>query len=278
PPPPPPGFNGSAPPPPPPPPPGFSGSAPPPPPPPPGAPPLPQSSTPATGSPVLQSPQFKLGIRPKRKLKQMHWEKLDSVDHTVWADNEPTLADILHKEGVFEEVEKIFAAKEIKKFMGKKKSQEQEKVSFLARDVSQQFGINLHMFSSLSVDELVLKVLMCTDDVLENNNVLEFLGRPELCEVTINLAKNFQPYSTDWTRGEEAANEKPEKDPRDLARADHIYLKLCYNLQHYWKARMRALLVITTYEKEYDDLVKVRAPSPPLERFNTNARFRNCAK
>src|SRR5699024_5421020 len=146
----------------------------------------------------------------------------------------------LHKEGVFEEVEKIFAAKEIKKFMGKKKKEEQEKVSFLARDVSQQFGINLHMFSNLTVDELVLIVLLCSVDVLENNNVFVFLAKPELTLVTINLTKNFQPSSTDWTRGEEAANEKPEKDPSYLARADHIYLKLCYNLQHYWKARMRA--------------------------------------
>lgn len=255
------GASGAPPPPPPPPPPplpGAGGAPPPPPPPPP--PPLPgsgqSSKAPSrSATPVADVPQFSMGPRPKRKLKQMHWEKLDTVDHTVWANNEPTIADALQEKGIFEEVEKIFAAKEIKKIIGKKRTQEQEKVSFLNRDVSQQFGINLHMFSSLPVPELVLKILLCTDDVLENTQVLEFLNRPELTEVSITLAKNLQPYSIDYSRGNDV-QEKPEKDPSELARADHIYLELCYNLQHYWKSRMRALLVVTTYQKEYDELVK----------------------
>lgn len=76
-------------------------------------------------------------------------------------------------------------------------------------------------------------------------------------DVTNNLARNFQPYSTDWTRENSKQPNKPEKDPSELARADHIYLELCYNLQHYWKSRMRALLIVTTYRRDYNDLVSV---------------------
>lgn len=277
-----PSFTGGPPPPPPPAPALFSNTDAPPPPPLPGSgastpkipgfsthpspvpPPLPMfGGSPKPASPVIPdepSPfmsKFHSGLRPKRKLKQMHWEKLDTVDHTIWAEKgtdgvSNTVTDELYKRGVFEEVEKIFAAKEIKKIMGKRKDQE-EKISFLARDVSQQFGINLHSFAHVSVPDLVAKILHCDKDILGHTNILEFLLRPELTEVSINLAKNFQPYSVDYTSG--GLDQKPEKDPNDLARADHIYLELCYNLQHYWKSRMRALLVVTTYEREYADLV-----------------------
>ncbi|CAN6664543.1 protein Bni1p [Trichomonascus vanleenenianus] len=287
PPPPPPGFAGGPPPPPPPPPPpgfstpvpgspGFTGGPPPPPPPPGSIPSYSSHNSPALATPVSQSPQFALGIRPRRKLKQMHWEKLDTVDHTVWADNEPTIADALHKQGVFEEVEKIFAAKEIKTLMNKKKKQE-EKITFLARDVSQQFGINLHMFSQLPVDELVLKILLCSDEVIENSNVLEFLGRPELTEVTISLARNFQPYSTDWSQqSEDGKVPKPEKDPRELARADQIYLELCYNLQHYWKSRIRGLAVISSYQKDYEELVsKLRLVDTACEKVKQSKNLKD---
>lgn len=275
-PPPPPGFTGSPPPPPPPPPPGFTGGPPPPPPPPPGsatpsapgtpaipsAPPLPGTPVQLPNQPISQVASIPLahnfGIRPKKKLKQMHWEKLEVVGSTVWSEPEipeDSLATSLYKKGIFDEVEKIFAAKEIKKIIGKKK-QKEDKISFLARDLSQQFGINLHMFSNLSVSELVLNVLHCTPDVINNINVLEFLSRQELTEISINMEKNLQPYSTEWdSENGTLKREKPEKDPNDLERADQIYLELCYNLRHYWKSRIRALIVVTSYEKECHDLV-----------------------
>ena len=94
-------------PPPPPPPPGMPGLAmgPPPPPPPPGAPPmpgahhghfLPRSISP--GLPQITSPY----VRPKKKLKAFHWEKVDTPEVTVWSSQ----ADLAAKEEKYQELEK----------------------------------------------------------------------------------------------------------------------------------------------------------------------------
>ncbi|RLV93413.1 Formin BNI1 [Spathaspora sp. JA1] len=192
--------------------------------------------------------------RPKKKLKQLHWEKLDQgqAKNSFWKDpNTETLASDLMERGVFDEIELIFAAKEIKKLATKKKD-ESEKISFMARDIAQQFSINLHAFSNLSDEELIMKMLRCDRDILHNPAVLEFFSKDEIVEVSNSLARNLEPYSTDYTVDEVS---KPDKDPNELQRPDRIYLELIYNLQHYWKSRMRALTVITNYERDYEDLV-----------------------
>lgn len=182
----------------------------------------------------------------------MHWEKLEAVDHTVWATTDETgnIVDELYHKGILEEVEQIFAAKEIKPINGKKKSQE-EKVTFLKSDITQQFGINLHSFSNESVEFIIDRILECHPDITESSNILEFLAKPELTDITDTLARKFQPYSTEWGIDQKF----PEKDPHDLARADRIYLELCINLQHYWKARMRSSIVISSFRRDYEDLV-----------------------
>ena len=150
-----PGFGSGAPPPPPPPSfaldgappsamPGFGSSAPaPPPPPPPPPPPMPGSSAPSPGLPPPPPPPLpgaKRGpgflpragdagpvatvahgvARPKKKLKALHWEKVDTPQLTVWQqhsynvdDREEKYRDLSRK-GVLDEVEKLFMAKEIK--------------------------------------------------------------------------------------------------------------------------------------------------------------------
>lgn len=240
--------NGSAPPPPPPLP-GSSVNSPPPPPPF----PISRGQTPVPSPLLPQSPSlFERYPRPKKKLKQLHWEKVDSTENSFWetAAAEKVASDLLDK-GIFDELENIFAAKEIKKLASKKQG-EAEKLSFLARDVSQQFSINLHMFSTLSDEQLVGKILRCDKSVLELPNVIEFLSKPELSEIPNGLARNLEPYRTNWAKGFEKS---PEKDPNELHRSDRIYLELFYNLQDYWQSRMRAIRVITSYEKEYNDLV-----------------------
>ncbi|KAG9620997.1 FH2-domain-containing protein, partial [Aureobasidium melanogenum] len=87
-----PGFGG----PPPPPPPGMPGmmaGGPPPPPPPPGAPPMPG----ARRGGFLPQAQYAatstigMGVaRPKKKLKALHWEKIDASEFTMWASHAPT--------------------------------------------------------------------------------------------------------------------------------------------------------------------------------------------
>lgn len=268
------GPSGPGAPPPPPPPPlppqfGAGPGIPPPPPPPlglfggniPVAPPLPSAKL-ASVTPTLPSMPspvpnlFDQYPRPKKKLKQLHWEKVDSMESSTvsfWKNSQPH--DVVHQlmeKGVLDEIEEIFAAKEIKNLATKKK-EDVDKITFLPRDTAQQFGINLHFFNSCSDQEVVDKVLRCEKDVLENATVLEFLAKDEIVEVPNSLALSLQPYSTDYTSGE---IQKPEKDPSELQRPDRLYLELIYNLQHYWKSRIRALRTITSFERDYDDLVK----------------------
>ncbi|KAH3661242.1 hypothetical protein OGAPHI_006649 [Ogataea philodendri] len=281
--------EGAPPPPPPPPPPpglfGSSGSIPPPPPPPPalggGIPPPPPPPLPTGASKADPTPQpspfmapgpFDLLPRPKKKLKQLHWEKIDDPVGSFWANNgSEDMAKQLLENGIFDEIEVIFAAKEAKR-IARKKKEDAKKISFLSTDVSQQFGICLHSFAGLEDEQVVLKILRCDKDVLDKSALLDFLAKPELNEISTTLAKNFEPYSTDWQNDKDA---KLEKDPNELARADRIYLELIYNLQHYWKSRMRALNAILNYEKDYEELVnKLETLEKALESIGNSNTLR----
>ncbi len=216
-------------------------------------PPLPISSTPTpVPSPIMPTGPFDMLPRPKKKLKQLHWEKLEDTEDSFWANmGSEEIARRLLQSGVFDEIEVIFAAREAKK-IAKRRKEEENKITFLKTDVSQQFGICLHSFYMLSDYDVVLKILHCDEDVLSKPALLEFLAKPELNEISVNLTKNFDPYSTDWQSGQP---QKPDKDPTELARADRIYVELIYNLHHYWRSRMRALNAMLNYERDYDDLV-----------------------
>jgi cytokinesis protein len=260
-------------PPPPPPAPPLNGSVPPPPPPPP---PLPFDKPTRVEEPVTLTENIRIQDnfpRPKKKLKQLHWEKFEaSSGNSFWDNsNTNTLISDLQSRGVLDEIEIIFAAKEIKKLATTKK-EDIDKISFLNRDISQQFSINLHAFSSTSDEELVIKVLRCDKDVINNISVLEFLGKDEVTEVTNTLARNFEPYSTDYKI---QPNSKPEKDPNELQRPDRLYLELMYNLQHYWKSRIRALTMMATYEKDYEDLIsKLRSIDRVVDSINKSNNLR----
>jgi cytokinesis protein len=171
------GFNGPPPPPPPPlPTPRFSGPPPPPPPPlptggpgaPPPPPPMPgtPSATSSTSSmaPVpppmpqkvsgnfLPQPVYNavptLGLpvaRPKKKLKNLHWDKVDTPMTTHWAAHAPTAEEKeekyaeLTRKGVLDEVEKLFMAKEIKQ-LGKSSGKKSEKKKIISSDLTRAFG------------------------------------------------------------------------------------------------------------------------------------------
>ncbi|SMN19867.1 similar to Saccharomyces cerevisiae YNL271C BNI1 Formin [Maudiozyma saulgeensis] len=230
------------------------------PPPPPPAPPIPTpgSIKQNVSSPLLtQSPSlFERYPRPQKKLKQLHWEKIEPADNSVWnAGKAERFADDLYEKGVLSNLEKAFAAREVKSLASKKK-EDMNKITYLSRDISQQFGINLHMYSSLSVEDLISKVLKCDREFLNNPSVIEFLSKSEIIEVSINLAKNYAPYTTEWEGIRKIEDAKaPDKDPNELQRADQIYLQLMVNLQSYWGSRMRALTVVTSYEREYNELL-----------------------
>ena len=233
----------------------------------------------AVTSPLLpQSPSlFEKYPRPHKKLKQLHWEKLDCTDNSIWGTGKAEkFADDLYEKGVLADLEKAFAAREIKSLASKRK-EDLQKITFLSRDISQQFGINLHMYSSLSVADLVKKILNCDRDFLQTPSVVEFLSKPEIIEVSVNLARNYAPYSTDWEGVRNLEDAKPpEKDPNDLQRADQIYLQLMVNLESYWGSRMRALTVVTSYEREYNELLaKLRKVDKAVSALQESDNLRN---
>lgn len=264
PPPPPPGMGG---PPPPPPPPGMGG--PPPPPPPPGAgpggppPPPPGASMGGWKKTYLaaDSPAATMGlpfIRPKKKLKALHWEKVDAPQVTVWAAHAPTHEakeekyTELAKKGVLDEVERLFRAKETK-ILGTGTSRKKDKKQILPGSLMHKFQISMAKFSDLPPDEVVRKIIHCDPDILNNSVVMEFLQKDELCSIPDNTAKAMAPYRKDWT-GPDAANSVRDQDLSELTREDQIYLQTAVELNHYWKARMRALQLSLTFESDYDDL------------------------
>ncbi|EGE08089.1 cytokinesis protein sepA [Trichophyton equinum CBS 127.97] len=57
----------------------------------------------------------------------------------------------------------------------------------------------------------------------------------------------------DWT-GPGAATTEREQDPSELTRQDQIYLQTAFELNHYWKSRMRALNLTLSFEQEYDHI------------------------
>jgi cytokinesis protein len=198
------------------------------------------------------------GPRPKKKLKALHWEKVDSPQTTVWATRGMTSEEKeekyqeLSKKGVLEEVEKLFMAKEIKQ-LGKKSGKKDEKKQIISRDLMHNFQISMAKFSSVSVEEFVRMVIHCDSRILDDAVVMEFLQKNDFCDVPDNTAKLMAPYSKDWT-GPNAGASTREQDPNELTREDQIYLYTAYELHGYWKSRMRALALTRTYETEYDEI------------------------
>jgi cytokinesis protein len=96
-------------------------------------------------------------------------------------------------------------------------------------------------------------IIHCDKEVLDNNVVMDFLQKEDMCTIPENTAKLMAPYSKDWT-GPDANKDNREQDPSELTREDQIYLQTAYELHHYWKSRMRALALTRTFEAEYDDV------------------------
>ncbi|RDW83927.1 formin sepA [Aspergillus mulundensis] len=264
------GFGG---PPPPPPPPGGFGGPPPPPPPPGGAfgvpPPPPPPGTviggwranylasqgaPSHAIPVMSS------IRPKKKLKALHWDKVDTPQVTVWATHGTTPQEKeekyveLAKRGVLDEVERLFMAKETRIFGGGSATkQRKDKKQIISNDLSKNFQIALSKFSQFPADDVVRRIIHCDTEILDNMVVMEFLQRDEMCTIPENVSKLMAPYSKDWT-GPDAASSQREQDPGELTREDQIYLYTAFELNHYWKARMRALALTRSFEPDYEHI------------------------
>ena len=78
--------------------------------------------------------------RPKKKLKALHWEKVDTPLTTHWAAHAPTAEEReekyaeLTRKGVLDEVEKLFMAKETKQ-IGKASGKKTDKKQIISSDL-----------------------------------------------------------------------------------------------------------------------------------------------
>ena len=198
-------------------------------------------------------------IRPKKKLKALHWEKVDTPQVTVWAGHAPSHEDKeakyieLSKKGVLDEVEKLFLAKETRILGAGAGAKKSDKKQLISRDLMHTFQIAMAKFSSYSADEVVRMIITCDKEVLDSTVVMEFLQKDDLCNIPENVGKLMAPYSKDWT-GPDAKTSAREQDPGELTREDQVYLQTAFELHHYWKARMRALTLTRTFEADYDEI------------------------
>jgi cytokinesis protein len=108
-------------------------------------------------------------------------------------------------------------------------------------------------FSQYSVDKIVQMIIHCDTEILDNQVVMDFLQKDDLCSIPDNTSKQMAPYSKDWT-GPDSKDLVRESDPSELTRQDQLYLYTAFELHHYWKSRMRALALTRSYEQEYEEL------------------------
>ncbi|CAL9729857.1 BNI1-related protein 1 [Monosporozyma unispora] len=230
-----------------------------------------------TPTKIKPAPSVDLAKPTTLRLKQIHWDKIENVDGTVW-DNFTDRSNAfkeLQVDGVFSEIEDKFKIKEnisLKKKINKdgdingNGTSGPPTISFLSRDLQQQFGINLHMYSNLKVDEFVGKVLNCDNDIIKNVSVLEFFSKDELSHISPSLIRKYEPYVKD---------DKPTNLPQ-LERADEIFVKLCYHLREYWGPRSKSLLTLSTYEKDYYDLIyKLQKIDDAIQQLQACENFQN---
>lgn len=84
-------------------------------------------------------------VRPKKKLKALHWDKVDAPETSHWAAHAPSAEEReekyieLSKKGILDEVEKLFMAKEIKA-IGGASSKKDDKKQVISSDLRKAYG------------------------------------------------------------------------------------------------------------------------------------------
>lgn len=94
------------------------------------------TASPSVGLPV---------VRPKKKLKALHWDKVEVPETSHWAAHAPSAEEReekyneLSRKGILDEVEKLFMAKEIKK-LGARNAKKDDKKQIISNDLRKAFG------------------------------------------------------------------------------------------------------------------------------------------
>lgn len=91
------------------------------------------------------SPSVGLPVaRPKKKLKALHWDKVDTPESSHWAAHAPSVEEReekyneLSRKGILDEVEKLFMAKEIKQ-LGSGSAKKDDKKQIISSDLRKTF-------------------------------------------------------------------------------------------------------------------------------------------
>ncbi|CCF57859.1 hypothetical protein KAFR_0D02120 [Kazachstania africana CBS 2517] len=233
---------------------------------PPPPPPLPMTFNAASNN-LITEPNVEIVKSEEIRLKQIHWEKVEDIESTLWHDSarREETAKELKLDGIFDQVMDTFQVKNIKmKKRDTTTASKKQNGTLLPRNLAQQFGINLHMFSSLGTDEFVEKVLECNSDIVSNVSVLEFFNKEELTSIPTSLIQKFTPYAENI------------KSKFELERADRIFFELCFQLHSYWRERSNCLLILNTYEKDYYDLMyKLKKVDDGIQRLLSSSKFRD---
>lgn len=188
--------------------------------------------------------------RPTRRLKQMHWEKLNSgLEFTFWtgpSDEANKILETLHTSGVLDELDESFAMKEAKTLVKKTCA----RTDYMSSELQKLFGIHFHKLSHKNPNEIIRMILHCDDSM---NECVEFLSSDKVLNQP-KLKADLEPYRIDWANGGDLVNS--EKDASELSRWDYLYVRLIVDLGGYWNQRMNALKVKNIIETNYENLVR----------------------
>ncbi|KAJ1960314.1 hypothetical protein GGI12_003874 [Dipsacomyces acuminosporus] len=164
------------------------------------APPAPPSGAPPPPAPTLLGPlrRKELLYVPKVKLKALQWDKLNDmhVDNSLWSKledrsglEEKHVLDTLHGKGVFEQVERMFAAKQAvdlfalrEKRRKERAEQEQEEISVLDPKRAYNINIMLGMLKKYSFRDIRNALIRMDTSIISENmlkQLLTFVPTPE---------------------------------------------------------------------------------------------------
>ncbi|KAI8323587.1 hypothetical protein GQ54DRAFT_303233 [Martensiomyces pterosporus] len=221
----------------------------------PGAPKAPAAPAPPPPppAPTLLGPlrRKELLYVPKVKLKALQWDKLNDqhVDSSLWSKledraglEERLVLDTLHGQGVFDHIERMFAAKQAvdifalrEKRRKERAEQEQEEVSVLESKRAYNINIMLGMFKKYSFKDIRKALLrMDTSTISENllKQLLTFIPTPE--ERGLLSAYMGRP------------------DRKRLARPDRFFLETMKVWRY--EQRLRVTMTWTTWPESFRDL------------------------
>ncbi|KAJ2521556.1 hypothetical protein H4217_001312, partial [Coemansia sp. RSA 1939] len=163
-----------------------------------GVPPPPLPPTASSASFLGTLRRKELVYVPKIKLKAMHWDKLNeqSVEASLWSKledraglKERHVLDTLHKNGAFESLEKMFAAKQAVDLLAlrekrRKEREEKEKEEISVLDPKRAYSVNimLGMMKKYSFRDIRYALLRMDTSIINENalkQLMTFVPTPE---------------------------------------------------------------------------------------------------